>query len=75
MKYVKSIFALIFMLIYPSNAFAQDQVPEAAAEKIPWVINLCGEMPPLLVWSLIAIAVMTVVTIAAAKIKEGRNDE
>lgn len=75
MKYVKSMFALIFMMIYPANAFAQEQMPEAAAERISCAIKLCGEMPPLLIKSLIAIAIITVVTIAASKVKEGKCNE
>lgn len=74
MKYVKSIFALIFTIAYPLNAFAQSDVPDVAAKRIVWALKQCGEMPSLLVKALVAIAVMIVLTVILAKTKEGKSN-
>lgn len=75
MKYVKSIFALILAMAYPLNGFAQSDVPDKGFERVLWMSKSCGAMPSLLVKALVAIAVMIIISVITAKVKEGKCNE
>ncbi len=63
MKYIKSLTALIFTILLPMTAFAQESVPENPAEKIKWAIENSSTMPKPMIVGLVLLAAMIVITI------------
>lgn len=63
MKYIKSLTALIFTILLPMTAFAQESVPENPSEKIKWAIENSSTMPKPMIVGLVLLAAMIVITI------------
>lgn len=75
-KIIAALFAS-FCILFPLSAYAADALPEKGITRIKWSIENCGPMPKMMIVSLIAIAVMIIITVVCAKhyTKEENADE
>lgn len=63
MKKPAAIAALAMVLLTPWTVWAEAVPPLGSVDRIPWAVQCAGAMPPLMIWTLAAAVILTVVLV------------